>query len=250
MESQVGDDYIADLVTDFMRANNVGIEGIQRSGGQSTLSLALLDERNNARYEFFRDKDIPRFRIPDTPVGPSDIAIFGSFFAVSEATGPQTKAFIRKAKEAGATIYYDINFRKNHPVSAATVEENIALASIVRGSSEDIESLYGTSNAAKVYEEKIAPLCANFICTRGAEDAEVFSPGIRASFPVVPAGSIVSTIGAGDNFNAGIIYSIVRNGFVNEDLQCLSAERWASMVETAMRFSAGFVNTLDSGYQS
>jgi fructokinase len=262
MESQVGDDYVADLVTDFMRANNVGIEGIQRSGGQSTLSLALLDERNNARYEFFRDKDIPRFRIPDTPVGPSDIAIFGSFFAVSEATGPQTKAFIRKAKEAGATIYYDINFRKNHPVSAVTVEENIALASIVRGSSEDIESLYGTSDAAKVYEEKIAPLCANFICTRGAEDAEVFSPGIRASFPVAPAGSIVSTIGAGDNFNAGIIYSIVRNGFVNEDLQCLSAERWASMVETAMRFSAdvcaslynyvdpGFVNTLDSGYQS
>jgi fructokinase len=90
----------------------------------------------------------------------------------------------------------------------------------------------------------------------------VFSPGIRASFPVAPAGSIVSTIGAGDNFNAGIIYSIVRNGFVNEDLQCLSAERWASMVETAMRFSAdvcaslynyvdpGFVNTLDNGYQS
>ena len=238
MESQVGDDYVADIVTDFMRANNVGTEGIQRSCGQSTVSLALLDERNNARYEFFRDRDIPSFRTPDTMICPDDIVLFGSFFAVSEATGPQTKAFIRKAKEAGAIIYYDINFRKNHPVTVGTVEENISLADIVRGSSEDIESLYGTDDAVKVYKEHVESLCANFICTRGAEDAEVFSPGVHASFPVAPADSIVSTIGAGDNFNAGVIYSIAANNYDKCRIGRLSSDDWAAMVGTAMRFSA------------
>ncbi|MCR5518732.1 MAG: carbohydrate kinase, partial [Bacteroidales bacterium] len=55
MESQLGDDYVADIVADFMGRNGVGIEGMQREKGQSTVSLALLDEHNNAHYEFFRD---------------------------------------------------------------------------------------------------------------------------------------------------------------------------------------------------
>ena len=244
MESQVGDDYVADIVSSFMQENGLGPEGMQRNGGQSNVSMALLDERNNARYEFFRDKDIPPFRTPDTALGIDDIAIFGSFFAVSPLTGAQTKEFIRRAKAAGAIVYYDINFRKNHPVEPASIEENIALSTIVRGSSEDIESLYGSSDAALVYREHIAPLCPNFICTRGSENAEVFSPGVHGRFPVMPVSEVVTTIGAGDNFNAGIIYAIIAAGLRRSDLASIPSETWARLVPTAMRFSANVCGSL------
>ena len=244
MESQVGDDYVADLVTSFMAENNVSIEGIRRAKGKSSLSLALLDENNNAHYEFYRDKDITPFQVPDTAMGEGDIVIFGSFFAVSPSTGNQAKSFVERAHKAGAIVYYDINFRKNHPAERARFEANIALADIVRGSSEDISYLYGSDDAAKVYREHIAPLCKNFICTRGGDDAEVFSPGVHACFPTAPVEKVVSTIGAGDNFNAGIIYALVRNSLFRKDLECLSADAWALLVPTAMRFSANVCGSL------
>ena len=244
MESQVGDDYVAGLVTDFMAANHVSIEGIHRAKGKSSISLALLDERNNAHYEFYRDKDLTPFQVPETPVHAEDIVIFGSFFAVSPTTGDQARAFVERVQKAGGIVYYDINFRKNHPADRARFEANIALADIVRGSSEDISYLYGSDDAAKVYREHIAPLCKNFICTRGGEDAEVFSPGVRASFPTCPVEKVVTTIGAGDNFNAGILFSLIKNGIDKKRLQSLTQTDWALMVPTAMKFSANVCASL------
>jgi fructokinase len=159
-------------------------------------------------------------------------------------TGRQTREFVSRAKDAGAIVYYDINFRKNHPAERTLFEANIALADIVRGSSEDIECLYGSSDAAGVYKEFIAPLCPNFICTRGGEDAEVFSPGVYAAFPTAPIEKVVSTIGAGDNFNAGIIYGLVRNAFSRQDVKALRREDWEVLVPVAMKFSANVCGSL------
>ena len=210
MVTQTGDDPVADIVSSFMEENHLSTEAVVRSPGQSTVSLALLDERSNAHYEFFRDKGMPRFEAPALEFGPGDIVLFGSFFAINPETREQARSLIRKARAAGAVVYYDINFRKNHDSAEALpqIEENIALSDIVRGSSEDIGALYGTENAAAVYAAHIAPLCPNFICTKGARETEVFSPGVQLHFPVPQDTPVVSTIGAGDNFNAGVVYAL------------------------------------------
>ena len=244
MESRTGDDAVADLVAGFMRQNHVRTEGMFRGRGQSTVSLAMLDSHNNARYEFFRDPDLPPFPTPETILKRDDIVLFGSTFSVFPETAPQTRAFVRRAREAGAIVYYDINYRRNHPARPAEVEENISMSDIVRGSSEDIEGLYGSDDAARVYAEHIAPLCRNFICTRGSEAAEVFSPGVQERFPTEKVERVVSTIGAGDTFNAGTVYALVRGGYTKERLAALSAQDWACLIPTAMRFSANVCASL------
>ena len=246
MASQTGDDPVADIITDFMGQNRLETACIQRDHGQSTVSMALLDADNNARYEFFRDKGLPPFRTPQIAFRAEDLMLFGSFFAVNPATGPQTRELAQRAREAGAIIYYDINFRKNHPADPATVEQNIALSDLVRGSDEDIDALYGCSDVERIYRERIAPRCPRFICTRGAQPAEVFSPGVHAVFPVPPVAEIRSTIGAGDNFNAGILYALVREGFTRERLAQLSEADWARLVPVAMRFSASVCASLQN----
>ena len=244
MYSQTGDDPVAGLITDFMRANGLDTAGLQQDPGQSTVSMAMLDAAGNARYEFFRDKGLPPFRTPRIPFRADDVVLFGSFFAVSPATGPQTRTAVQAARSAGAIVYYDINFRKNHPAAPEEIEANIALCDIVRGSSEDIEALYGTDDAARVYREHIVARCPQFICTRGAEPAEVFSPGVHAVFPAAPVERVVSTIGAGDNFNAGIVAALVRGGFTRDRVRALSRADWDRLVPTAMRFSAAVCGSL------
>lgn len=252
MVSQMGNDPVSDIVLAFMQRNGLQTGGMVRSPGQTTVSLAMLDSGSNASYEFFRDEKLPPFELPQVQFAPDDIAIFGSLFAVNPATAPQTREFISAAKEAGAIVYYDINFRRNHGIDAAAIERNIALCDIVRGSNEDIGYLYGTEDAAAVYAGHIAPLCRNFICTRGADDAELFSPGVYCRQPIVKVPKLVSTIGAGDNFNAGVVYALVREGFTKARLAHLSEDDWHLLAVPAMHFSANvcgsLFNYVDEGF--
>ena len=236
MVSQIGDDPVGDIVFSFMRENRVGTDAMARVKGQSTVSLAMLDEHRNAKYEFFRDRSQPPFKAPDLAFGPGDIVLFGSFFAINPETRAETRSLVRKARAAGAMVYYDINFRKNHPLPDVReqIEENIALSDIVRGSSEDVEALYGDKTPSEVYEKHISPLCKHFICTKGSLETEVFSPGFHKTYPVPPVASVVSTIGAGDNFNAGTVYALMKEGSLD----------WDVIVPIAHRFSANVVASL------
>ena len=212
MATQMGKDNASEIIIDFMQRNNVETtHAICVEGRQSTISLAMLDSRNDARYEFFRDSAMPKFQTPDIELEPGDILLFGSFFAISPATRLQVRELVARARSQGAIIYYDINFRKgphgNSPHINEYIEENCALSTIVRGSSEDIGNIYGECTAAEAYRDHISSLCSNFICTKGADSTEVFSPGFHAIYPVHKIETL-STIGAGDNFNAGVVYTL------------------------------------------
>ena len=212
MATQMGKDNASEIIIDFMQRNNVETtHAICVEGRQSTISLAMLDSRNDARYEFFRDSAMPKFQTPDIEFEPGDILLFGSFFAISPATRLQVKELVARARSQGAIIYYDINFRKgphgNSPHIKEYIEENCALSTIVRGSSEDIGNIYGECTAEEAYRDHISSLCSNFICTKGADSTEVFSPGLHATYPVRKIETL-STIGAGDNFNAGVVYTL------------------------------------------
>ena len=139
MATQMGKDNVAEIITGFMRRNNVEItHAICVEGRQSTISLAMLDSRNDARYEFFRDSAMPKFQTPDIEFESGDILLFGSFFAISPATRLQVRELVARARSQGAIIYYDINFRKgphgDSPHIKEYIEENCSMSTIVRGS--------------------------------------------------------------------------------------------------------------------
>jgi fructokinase len=55
----------------------------------------------------------------------------------------------------------------------------------------------------------------------------------------VPPTDTVSTIGAGDNFNAGFIYGLIRNGITRGDIERgLTETQWDEVIGCAQEFSA------------
>ena len=241
--SETGNDRIGDQVVSFLRDNGVNADLVNRCpNGQSPVSLAFLDEHNNAEYLFYNDhpKDHVDFAYPDIP--PDDIVIVGSFFAVNPAVRPQVMGLLDYAHNHGAIIYYDVNYRPAHKNDVMKITpnliENLEFADIVRGSREDFETLYRKSDPDKVYTAEISFYCKKFVYTQGADPVVVRADGNFRREYAVPETETVSTIGAGDNFNAGLLYGLIRYGITKDQLdRGLAPEEWDKLVAYAQLFS-------------
>ena len=190
-----------------------------------------MDENNDVQYVFYKDHASVSLdgKLPE--IGKDDVVLFGSFFAINPVIRPVVGGLLRAAREAGAWLYYDVNFRKNHiadlPEVMSNIEENMRLADVVRGSTEDFGFLYGLHEGAAVYE-KVSQYCRTLILTDGAQSIRVFTPECCETYPV-QAIETVSTVGAGDNFNAGYIYAMLQ-GMNDQASRIAMAQRWSQDV--------------------
>ena len=237
--TEIGDDQVGCTILDFMHENGINSDYISCYQGKKTaISLAYLDENNDAHYSFYKDYPNNRLDFDLPPIKENDIVAFGAYFALNPVLKPKVRPFLEYAKAQGALLYYDLNFRSNHchEVEALrdTFRENFELADIVRGSHEDFINVFGHDDSKKIYSETSAG-CPVLICTRGSSGVEVIDHGQDYSFssrPIVP----VSTIGAGDNFNAGLIYGLVRENILLDNLGRLTHDEWSELIGYAIEF--------------
>ncbi|MBR0291606.1 MAG: carbohydrate kinase, partial [Bacteroidales bacterium] len=55
MISETGSDQVGDIIASFMEDNGVSVKAVTRAPGtQTQISLAFLDENNDAHYEFYK----------------------------------------------------------------------------------------------------------------------------------------------------------------------------------------------------
>ncbi len=233
--SETGNDRVGDLIVDFLEDNGVEHKGvIQYQNGRSAISLAWLNEKNDAEYMFYKDYPSARLEVSWPEINSDDIVMMGSYFVLNPVLRPKVKDFLDYAREHGALIYYDFNFRSSHKHEAikiyADMLENLEYTDIVRGSVEDLENLFDNGDAAKVYKREIEFYCKNFLCTDAGGDIKLITPSVSMDFKVdkIPT---VSTIGAGDNFNAGVVYGLIKYGVRRNDLANLDEGTWTKIIQ-------------------
>lgn len=242
--SEAGNDRVGKNVISFLKENHVNADNVNVfSDSKSPISLAFLDEHNDAEYIFYKDHPHDQLDFAYPSIQPDDIVVFGSFYAVNPVIRPQVVALLEDARSHGAIIYYDVNFRQSHKHEVMKITpnllENLEYADFVRGSREDFSVLYKLTDPDKIYNAEISFYCKRFICTQGRDTVELRAEnGYRRSYEV-PDTPTVSTIGAGDNFNAGFIYGLVKHGITRQQIEHgLSPEQWDRLIASAQEFSA------------
>ena len=248
--SELGNDKVGHLVKDFMIENHLSPEYIDFfEDGSSPVALAFLDEQQNASYQFFRDFPNKRLQIKFPEIHADDILILSSYFAVNPVLRKSILQLLTYAKKQKAIIYYDINFRKPHAGERLQLMpnfiENFKFSTIVRCSVEDLETLFPGETVSKVYQKHIMPYCRNFIVTQGEKEILLKTETFEKSYPVeafVP----VSTIGAGDNFNAGLIFGLIQEKILLDDLKNLPANQWDRLIEYGKRFAESVCRSMEN----
>ena len=232
MVTEAGGDHIGDIICRYLQDNGVSSEYVCRHENvKSHISLAFLDHNNDAQYIFYKDHASVSLDGKLPVITKDDVVLFGSFFAINPAIRPVVGGLLHEAHDVGAWLYYDVNFRKNHiadlPDVKDNIEENMTLADVVRGSMDDFWYLYALTDAEEIYS-CVSRFCRKLILTDGANPIRVFAPEGCETFPVQPVDT-VSTVGAGDNFNAGYIYAMIQ-GLEKESDRIEVAQRWSQDV--------------------
>ena len=251
--SETGNDRVGRTILDCLKENGVDATSVYvYPDSKSPLSLAFLNENNDAEYIFYKDHPNDRLEFTFPDIQPDDIVLFGSYYAVNPVIRPQVVGFLDYARQHGAILYYDVNFRASHKNEVMkltpNILENLEYADIVRGSTEDFEVMFHKSDPDVIYRTQIAFYTKRFICTQGAQPVELRAEnGLKKSYEVKSDGETVSTIGAGDNFNAGFAYGLIRYNITREQIeQGLTEQQWDQLISCAQQFSAEVCRSINN----
>jgi fructokinase len=255
--SEYATDEIGNLIDSFLRENGVDTSHVYRfHNGTTALALAFLNEQNNASYSFYKNYPADRLNTRFPEFADNDILLCGSFYAIAPELREKFVNLVTKARNAGTIIIYDPNFRKSHLHELESLKpmiiENMRNASVVRGSDEDFRNIFGSGNPEEAWES-VRYLCGCMVYTASTEGVYVKTPSFSGKFKVNKL-TPVSTIGAGDNFNAGMIASFSKRKIRLPEIGKLGYDEWKEIIDTAVAFASNvclsYDNYIDTAFAS
>ena len=209
--------------------------------GKTSLAFAVLDDQAKASYTFYKHLPEKRFDIALPDFDAASVFLFGSIASTSAELETVLNKLLANALAEDCIIFYDPNFRKAAwSVDSALkrrIERNFSAADIIRGSDEDFVNLFGSSNIHEVWKQLKPSRDQLLMITRGDQDVEVLSKHFHKKFPVNPT-NVVSTIGAGDAFNAGFLSALARNGYSKSTGRILDEKLVGTCVQQGIRYAS------------
>jgi fructokinase len=239
--SEYADDDVGSLIDAFLHANGVDNSFVHHyRDGKTKLALAFLNERNDASYTFYEKYSEKRLDIEFPVIVKNDILLCGSIYAITDEIRDKFRSLVGAAYRNGAIVIYDPNFRSAHRHELDRLKplivENMSMASMVRGSDEDFSNIFGASTPDEAWEA-VKNYCHCLVYTANAEGVYVRTENFSGRFPVKKL-TPVSTIGAGDNFNAGMMAAIYINGINAENLGSIGEDIWNRIITMGVDFAS------------
>ena len=259
--SELGDDETAKMIVDFLKNNGVGTKYVKKYYHQHTsVALAFLNEQKVPSFSIYKTYPEKRRLIFPSEITEADILVYGSLYSLDPAIRNDIVEIIVSAKQGGALLCYDPNIRQHNlddPEIRMAFKENVSFANIIKGSDEDFNNIFGPLSEDDYFSEilKINPE-ALFIFTKGPEGVIGFYKDSRIDLPAIET-NVVSTIGAGDAFNAGMVYYLnkikdkSRKSKRSEDpdlsgIKDLDADGFRKMLEAGLGFSSEVCGSVDN----
>jgi fructokinase len=209
----ISTDLFGSMIADHASASGVGLSHATRSEDQTTLAFVRM-VAGESHYAFYDAGTASRnwtYRKGAIPFDAITAIHIGSTTLVNEQGAAETRAMIADAAKF-ATIAFDPNCRpnlvKDKDAYRARMDAFAGQADVIKMSDVDFDYLYGGDSYAAKAEALLASGCSLFVVTRGTRGAQAWHKGAGAIEVSAPAVDVVDTIGAGDSFQAALLFAL------------------------------------------
>jgi len=161
-----------------------------------------------------------RYRSGSIPFEEIEAIHIGSTTLIDEAGAAQALAMVKEAR-GSTTISFDPNCRPNlvsdKAKYVARMAEFAAAADIIRMSDVDFDYLYGGDDYAGRAKSMMAAGASLVVVTRGGRGVQAWHREAGAVAAEAATVTVVDTIGAGDSFQAALLYALHALGRIGRD---------------------------------
>lgn len=248
---QVGDDAFGRRLGRALSAAGIDCTGLRYTRrAPTTLAVVHLDENADRSFAFYRKPgaDILLRREDVDPSLPARCGIFhfGSLSLTDEPARTATLWAVETARQAGALISYDPNYRPPlwpcEAEAVAWMRRGLQQANLVKVSLEELALLTGTDDPAAGTAQLVAGGALLAVATLGAEGAYWRTAQGGGHVPALPV-KAADTTGAGDAFWGAMLWQL--RGQTARTLEALPQARWTAM--TAFACAAGSLTATRRG---
>ena len=237
----ISTDLFGRMIADHAAASQVDLRYATRSEHQTTLAFvrtvagephyAFYDEGTATRNWIYRRGSIPFDQIEAVHVGSTTLT--------NDKGAAEVLAMLDDARRS-ATISFDPNCRPKLVKDKARYVEQMdafaAFADIVRMSDVDFEFLYGRSDYAERARSLIETGAGLVVITRGNRGAVAWHKQAGMVEVAAPAVDVVDTVGAGDSFQAALLFALRATGRIGtKSLACMDDDG----LRRVLSFAAG-----------
>lgn len=214
LAARLSSDTFGGLFRSHLAAAHVDPRHLIAAAEPSTLAVATLDAAGVAAYDFWTEGTADWQWTPAELAGVVEddtVALHtGSVALELEPGASRILDLLRTVRHAGrVTISYDPNVRMAKRGSAAegraAVERVVALAHVVKVSSEDLEWLYPGEDPVAAGRRWVGTGPSLVVVTLGGDGAVALPAGGREVRRPAPPVTVVDTVGAGDAFSSGLL---------------------------------------------
>lgn len=217
MIGKVGNDMHGRFLIDTLNKENIDTDAVIMDDNYfTTLAFVGISPEGEREFSFSRkpgaDTMLCESEVDEELLKNTKIFHIGSLSLTSEPARTATYKAVKTAKEAGAIISYDPNYRaslwESEDLAVKEMRAMMKWADMVKVSDEESLLITGQSNYQDAASTLLAEGPAFVAVTLGSEGVHIFG---REEDVLVPAFSVnaVDTTGAGDSFWGGFLYSFL-----------------------------------------
>lgn len=213
---KVGDDDFGRFLINTLKENHVKPLSPEPSReATTTMAFVSLTEQNERSFTFARkpgaDMMLDKSEIRDEDLKECKILHTGSCILSSGKAVQATEYALRRARELGKMISFDINYRNlmwNNDEEACTkkVREQLPCVDLLKLSEEELDMVDGEKNIPHLMKENNIAVT---VLTLGAEGARVFFRDDSRFLRGYRVDHVADTTGAGDAFWGGFLSRIL-----------------------------------------
>lgn len=247
--ARIADDMLGRRIREHLTVNGVDLDHAVRARQQTSMAMVAVDADGGPSYDFRIAGTADWQWTPDELTRALDgpvVALHSGSLALTTPPGAVVLRELITNAAATATISYDPNcrpFLMGDPGDVlAGAHELLAVADVVKVSSEDLEWLVPGSTPEAVLEDWLARGPAVIAVTLGADGALAgTAAGVRSRRAGIPV-PVVDTVGAGDTFSAALLAGLHRRGLLGAaarpDLKAIDVHALDGLLDEAVTAAA------------